>query len=66
MTLYISKNVPGHPWVITKGMGLGPLPFSWMKWIPIPSTLVLKWEKALISLPWDRQSNLVASIPPIP
>ena len=59
MILSISKKVPGQPWVMTGGMGLGPFPFSWMKWMPRPSTSVLKWEKELIRFSWPRQSNLV-------
>ena len=30
MILYISKNVLGHPCVITSGIGFGPRPRSWM------------------------------------
>ena len=59
MILSISKKVPGQPWVMTSGVGLGPFPFSWMKWMPRPSTSVLKWEKELIRFSWPRQSNLV-------
>ena len=31
MTLVISKKVLGQPWVMTSGIGLGPLPRSKMK-----------------------------------
>ena len=59
MILVISKKVLGQPWVITKGMGLGPVPRSWMKWMSSPSTSLLKWWKALSFFSWARQSKSV-------
>ena len=33
-TFIISRKEPGQPWVRTSGMGLGPVPRAWRKWMP--------------------------------
>jgi hypothetical protein len=35
MTSSISRNEPGQPCVMTSGMGAGPVPRAWMKWMPV-------------------------------
>lgn len=46
-----------QPWVSTIGIGSGPLPRSWMKWIFRPSMVTLKWENALRARSRARQSK---------
>ena len=38
-------------------MGAGPLPFSRMKWMSMPSTGAMKCENRLSRASWARQSN---------
>ena len=51
-----SVTEPGQPWVMMSGIGFGPLPFSWMKWISMPSTGAVKLSKPLITASCLRQS----------
>ena len=48
---------PGQPWEMSRGNAAGPLPFSRMKWMSIPSTGALKCGNRLSRASCARQSN---------
>ena len=52
-----SETEPGHPWEMSSGRGVGPLPFSWTKWMSMSSTGAVKCENRLSLSSWVRQSN---------
>ena len=58
MSLYISQNVLGQPWVMSSGMGLGPWPRTCTKcksfW---PSTSAVNWGSSFSRRSCSRQSN---------
>jgi hypothetical protein len=56
ITLRYSQNVHGQPCERISGLGLGPLPRTWMKWIGTPSISVRNCGYALIARSCLRQS----------
>ena len=57
ITSWNSQNVHGHPCVQTSGIGAGPLPRAWTKWIGMPSSVTRKLGNPLICASTVRQSN---------
>src|SRR6516165_7536597 len=56
ITFRYSQNVHGQPCERISGLGLGPLPRTWVKWIGTPSISVRNCGYALIARSCARQS----------
>jgi hypothetical protein len=56
ITLRTSQNVHGHPWCSSNGIGLGPVPFTWMKCSGTPIRFTLKCGSSFIARSMARQS----------
>jgi hypothetical protein len=60
MTFFRSQNVHGQPWLRISGIGRGPLPGSWMKWIGMPS--IEQQERKTLEKAQSSRSKEISSI----